>query len=199
MSSAIEDISQAMNSIVLEDEEEGGITIKEGNGGIGDGPYVNWSVWGTDRTKRRATWDLIRKLSGDSDKPWCIIGDMNNIPSQSEKKGGRRYPNWLVQGFRDVVEECELSDLDMQGYPFTWERGHGTAEWVEIRLDRALVTKSWTDIFQDAKLINMECSFAQTCWEKHGINNDAQPHESFAEWMENSFNSWDQRKDNWVL
>lgn len=32
-----------------------------------------------NRAKRRATWDLIRQLHSQSQLPWVLIGDMNNI------------------------------------------------------------------------------------------------------------------------
>lgn len=85
-----------------------------------------------NRAKRRETWDLIRFLARDNSLPWVLIGDMNNVACQMDKKGGRRYPSWLIRGFQDVMDDCELMDMDLQGYPFTFERGHGTATWTEI-------------------------------------------------------------------
>lgn len=49
-------------------------------------------------------------------------------------------------------------------YPFTWDRGHGTTKWLEIRLDRALISNSWSrETFQDAKLTNLEVSTFDHC------------------------------------
>ncbi|KAL8099905.1 hypothetical protein AgCh_032239 [Apium graveolens] len=90
--------------------------------------------------------------------PWCVIGDMNNILSHEDKKGGRRYPEWLMQGFCKVVMECNLIDLDLVGHPFTWEKSRGTSAWVELRLDRALVTQRWMEIHEEALLYNIEIS-----------------------------------------
>lgn len=36
----------------------------------------------------------------------------------------------------------------MQRYSFTWERGKGTDQALEQRLDRALVSTSWLNIFE---------------------------------------------------
>ncbi|XP_074342861.1 uncharacterized protein LOC141680570 [Apium graveolens] len=94
-----------------------------------------------DRRKRDETWSLIRMLSSYNTLPWCLIGDMNNVLSQADKQGGRPYPQHLIQGFRDVVEDCNLTDMDLISYPFTWERASGTADHVEVRLDRALVKR----------------------------------------------------------
>ncbi|KAL8126087.1 hypothetical protein AgCh_013389 [Apium graveolens] len=116
-----------------------------------------------DRQKRKETWDMIRMLSSINTDPWCLIGDMNNVLSQADKQGGRPYPQWLIQGFRDVIEDCSLTDLDLDGYPFTWERGAGTGDWIEVRLDRALVSTSFLNIFPNVKLINLEVSTSDHC------------------------------------
>lgn len=83
---------------------------------------------------------------------------MNNVLSQEDKQGGRLYPIWLLQGFQEVLDDCELMDVPLVGYPFTWELGHGTANWIEIRLDRALISPSFVNQFKDVKLINLEIS-----------------------------------------
>lgn len=41
-----------------------------------------------NRSKRRATWNLIRHLHTQSQLPWVIIGDMNNVLGQADKRGG---------------------------------------------------------------------------------------------------------------
>ncbi|XP_073036978.1 uncharacterized protein [Primulina eburnea] len=40
----------------------------------------------------------------------------------------------------------------MEGYPFTWVRSKGTTSMIEERLDRALVSASWLELFPQAKL-----------------------------------------------
>lgn len=111
-----------------------------------------------NRGKRRSTWELIRQLHAQNQLPWVVVGDMNNVLGQADKRGGPMYPTWLINGFQDTLEECDLHDMDLQGYPFTWERGHGTDNWVEIRLDRAVASSSWLSVFKDAKLTNIEVS-----------------------------------------
>lgn len=109
--------------------------------------------------------------------PWCLIGDMNNVLSQLDKQGGRPYPQYLIQGFRDVVEECNLMDMDLIGYPFTWERVTETSERIEVRLDRALISADFLNIFKDAKLLNLEVTTSDHCpilLETHKVNIVAQ-------------------------
>lgn len=79
--------------------------------------YRMMGVYGEpDKTKRRETWNLFRSLKNIDTLPWCLIGDFNNILSHEDKRGGRLYPHWLVQGFQRVVEECDLNDIEMEGY-----------------------------------------------------------------------------------
>lgn len=76
------------------------------------------------------------------------MGDLNNVLSQSEKKGGRQYPQWLISGFQDVCFECNFRNLDLVGYPHTWEKGKGMSNWVQVRLDRVLITQTWSGLFR---------------------------------------------------
>lgn len=73
------------------------------------------------RAKRKETWDLIRRLATNNTLPWCLIGDMNNVLYQRDKKGGRLYPQHLIQGFQEVLDDCELVDMNLNGYEYTWE------------------------------------------------------------------------------
>ncbi|XP_062088874.1 uncharacterized protein LOC133795438 [Humulus lupulus] len=75
---------------------------------------------------------------------------------QQDKRGGRPYPSGLISGFQNAVRYGDLVDLDLLGYPFTWERGRGSTNFIEIRLDRALVTNSWLNLFPHATLTNVE-------------------------------------------
>ncbi|KAK8640532.1 hypothetical protein V6N13_008285 [Hibiscus sabdariffa] len=41
-------------------------------------------------SRKQETWDLFDTLKGQSDLPWLVEGDMNEILDQTEKEGGRR-------------------------------------------------------------------------------------------------------------
>uniref|UniRef100_A0A803PEP9 Endonuclease/exonuclease/phosphatase domain-containing protein n=1 Tax=Cannabis sativa TaxID=3483 RepID=A0A803PEP9_CANSA len=111
-----------------------------------------------NRSLRKNTWDLLRTLHGRSTAPWCLMGDFNNVLCQGEKLGGLPYPSWLIDGFQEVVQQCELIDLDLCGHPFTWEKSRDTAHWIEARWDRAMVSNSWLNLFSSSKLFNLEIS-----------------------------------------
>ncbi|KAK1361570.1 hypothetical protein POM88_046044 [Heracleum sosnowskyi] len=54
------------------------------------------------------------------------------------------------------MNKKEATILSYKGYPYTWESGYGTHKWIEIRLDRALVSNSFMHQFGEAKLTNMK-------------------------------------------
>ncbi|KAK1376100.1 CBS-PB1 domain contining protein [Heracleum sosnowskyi] len=81
---------------------------------------------------------------------------MNNVVSQEDKHGGVQYPRWLVDGFNEVLVETGLNDVNLIGHQFTWERGRGTENWTNVRLDRVLTSNSWLELFPFAKLCNIE-------------------------------------------
>jgi endonuclease/exonuclease/phosphatase family metal-dependent hydrolase len=104
---------------------------------------------------RRAAWNFLKNLSQSSNLPWCVVGDFNDILSPHEKKGRNERASWLINGFRSAVLYFGLSDIHMEGHPFTWFKSLGTVRAVEERLDRALATENWHILFPNAILENL--------------------------------------------
>lgn len=50
---------------------------------------------------------------------------------------------------------CDLHDILLEGYPYTWFRGKGSVNAIEEWLDRAMVTSSWKQLFPNARLHNL--------------------------------------------
>lgn len=70
--------------------------------------------------------DLLRRLARDANLSWCVIGDLNNVVSLQDKVGGSDYPNWLIEGFNEAINDVGLTDMEFVVHPYTWERGRGT-------------------------------------------------------------------------
>ncbi|XP_062102834.1 uncharacterized protein LOC133812999 [Humulus lupulus] len=85
-----------------------------------------------NRSLRENSWRKLRQLASASSLPWCLVGDLNNVMSNKDKRGGRPYPSWLINGFQEAISDCNLIDMDLVGHQFTWERGRGTNNWVEL-------------------------------------------------------------------
>ena len=102
------------------------------------------------------TWSLLRNLNEILTLPWCVIGDFNNILNNGEKRGGKPYPNFLLEGFNKAVLDCDLTDLDLTGHQFTWGKSRGSRSWKKIKLDKVMVNSKWWDVFQSAQLFNLK-------------------------------------------
>uniref|UniRef100_A0A803NMT2 DUF4283 domain-containing protein n=1 Tax=Cannabis sativa TaxID=3483 RepID=A0A803NMT2_CANSA len=94
--------------------------------------------------------DFTVKMEGKPE--WRLTG------VYARQEGGLPYPQALLQGFQQALSDCELTDMELLGYLFTWERGRGTTNWAEIRLDHALISADWFCLFPQAKLSNLETS-----------------------------------------
>lgn len=42
-----------------------------------------------DTSKRSESWSLLSRINQGLDKPWCVIGNFNEITLQDKKVGGR--------------------------------------------------------------------------------------------------------------
>lgn len=73
----------------------------------------------------------------DYNRPWCCVGDFNDLLCQDDKRGLHEHTQWLFSGFRQASSDCNLIDLPMVGYPYTWVRFKGRPNCVEERLDRS--------------------------------------------------------------
>ncbi|PNX85909.1 hypothetical protein L195_g041983, partial [Trifolium pratense] len=83
------------------------------------------------------------------------MGDFNDILSNEEKRSRDDHPPWRIRGFREAIQDCNLIDIPLQGYPFTWIRRRGKPDMVEEKLDRAMATQRWIDLFPNSKLSNL--------------------------------------------
>lgn len=63
-------------------------------------------------------------------------------------------PQWMIDGFRSTVLDCDLIDIHMEGYQFTWFRSRGLDSLIEERLDRVMATPAWRNFFPKARLSN---------------------------------------------
>ncbi|XP_074342053.1 uncharacterized protein LOC141679451 [Apium graveolens] len=106
-----------------------------------------------ERSRRRDSWDLLKSLAAISSLPWVILGDFHDLLREEEKKGRHKHPTWLLNVFRETV--CGISDLPMEGYPYTWERSRGTERWVQEKLDRVFVNEGCKSLFPTNKVYNL--------------------------------------------
>ncbi|KAL9460747.1 hypothetical protein AB3S75_003870 [Citrus x aurantiifolia] len=108
-----------------------------------------------EKSQKKYTWTLLRRLAGLSLSPWLCFGDFNEILNLDEKKGGIEREADMISEFRKVIQECDLKDLGCSWYPFTWSNRRYGPHFIEERLDRFLGSIEWTQRFQDDAAKNL--------------------------------------------
>ncbi|XP_031091035.1 uncharacterized protein LOC115996030 [Ipomoea triloba] len=108
-----------------------------------------------ERNRRREAWDFLRSLAFPTDMPWVVLGDFNDLLFHHEKRRGNPHPDALLRGFGEAVDDCNLFQLPLKGYQYTWERGKGTENWMKERLDKVLVNESWNTLQDGAYVENI--------------------------------------------
>ena len=89
---------------------------------------------------REAFWEELGSIKGLWDGPWGIGGDFNEVLFPNERDRGGRLSN-SMRRFSDIMNDLDLSDLSLQGGPYTWSGGLNGSSM--SRLDRFLVTAVW--------------------------------------------------------
>lgn len=87
-----------------------------------------------DRSRRRESWALLRRLARLSQLPWCTMGDFNDLLSLEDKRGRCYHPYYLMKGFGDAVQDVRLIDIALEGHQYTWRFAFGTERAIEQRL-----------------------------------------------------------------
>lgn len=99
-----------------------------------------------DHTKRQEVWNDITNLQKNSEDPWFLIGDFNEIVDNSEKCGGSIRAEGTFVAFRSFLSSNDLFDLKHSG-PFLSWRGQRHSHLVRCRLDRAISNSNWTELY----------------------------------------------------
>lgn len=118
---------------------------------IWDHNAPSWRITGfygfPERQRRKDSWEFLKSLAAVSQIPWCVFGDFNDLRYESDKMGSIAHPQSLMDGFSETIESCQLTEIDLEGGQFTWEKSRGKPNWVRERLDRAFASSSWLHKF----------------------------------------------------
>ncbi|XP_016196283.1 uncharacterized protein LOC107637374 [Arachis ipaensis] len=99
-----------------------------------------------DRRGKLDTWEELSFLYGLCQAPFCYLGDFNEITQLEDRKGINSLPVSAVE-FKDWIQDMELVDLELTDRLFTWFRGESCS-----RIDRALVSLEWLEVFPETRL-----------------------------------------------
>jgi hypothetical protein len=127
---------------------------------VNEGKSDAWrltGVYGAPETHNRPkTWDLLRRLDGFYQLPWCCLGDFNEVVKLEEMHGRLKRPDRQMQAFRNVLDDCGLVDLGFNGFPFTWCNNRDPPHTTWVRLDRAVANTEWLARYPRARVDHLD-------------------------------------------
>ena len=100
-------------------------------------------------TIRTSLWTHLKNLCNNVTAPRLMIGDFNEIKSVHEVSGGS-FNLARVNLFVDMINHCNLLDMDAEGGFFTWRLSTQTQTHIRKRLDRCMMNVDWRLAFPHA-------------------------------------------------
>lgn len=120
------------------------------NGANGDKEWMCAGLYGwPEGSQKYRTRALIETIKRTVKGPWLCTGDFNEILWSIEKKGGQMRTSMNMSLFRDTLRSCNLCDLGFTGCPFTWSNGRKDNDNIMERIDRAVATPDWRNLFSN--------------------------------------------------
>jgi hypothetical protein len=129
--------------------------------------HIEWRFTGfygnPSRTARKRSWELMKYLRREFDNPWLCAGDFNEVLSASEQLGGNDREEWMMEGFRYVVEYCRMTDLGYIGLPYTWDNRQQGYNNIKVRLDRGLGDDKFMELFDNSTVRHIQTTESDHC------------------------------------
>ena len=71
---------------------------------------------------RQNTWNTLKNIAETQNRPWAVIGDFNEVLNLSKHDGVGSRSQAQIDGFREAVDTCGLSDIGYTGTDWTFEK-----------------------------------------------------------------------------
>ncbi|XP_025638493.1 uncharacterized protein [Arachis hypogaea] len=98
------------------------------------------------RDEKLVVREELSYIAGLYQGPCCFLGDFNEILQVEERRSNDRLP-LSAKDFKDWINDMGLVDLPLTDRRFTWFRGRSCS-----RIDRALVSLEWLEMFPETRL-----------------------------------------------
>ncbi|XP_078154766.1 uncharacterized protein LOC144550656 [Carex rostrata] len=119
-------------------------------------PWLLFAAYGDcDDRRNNEIWSKLSDYSSTNNLPVCAIGDFNCITEQSEKQGGSSKLKAKHKKFRSFLQKAGLMDLGYSGPAYTWANNQKGRSLILERLDRAVVTADWINLYPNSKLFHI--------------------------------------------
>ncbi|KAE9461554.1 hypothetical protein C3L33_06540, partial [Rhododendron williamsianum] len=109
---------------------------------------------------RRGDKSLGGSAKGRNKPPVFSEGDLVDIEVnceddlEAEKQGGMPCSRGRMDQFHSLMSDCEFMDLEFKGPSYTWSNNQEGESNIRIRLDRALATVEWRNLFPLAQVLH---------------------------------------------
>lgn len=96
---------------------------------------------------RERLWKDLRSERLNLHNEWLAVGDFNAVTNMEEVSNPSTFNQRRCKGIIDWMFEESLVDSGYKGPTFTWMRGKDSETFKGARLDRALSTTEWINMF----------------------------------------------------
>ncbi|GLT36832.1 hypothetical protein SLA2020_111850 [Shorea laevis] len=94
-------------------------------------------------------WNRVLNVSRPKVSPWLLMGDLNLIGDNRDKKGKRPPLRTDRRILEELMGSCSLREVAYKRAQYAWVKGD-----ISERLDRALMNDQWSHIFPNAILFH---------------------------------------------
>lgn len=113
-------------------------------------------VYGAVEANEKITqWSHILELSKQVKKPWVLIGDLNIILDPGEEQGGHSTSSSSKTFVTQIIDSLGLQDAGYEGAPFTWSNNRSGEANICERINRALISYQWIQMFHNTKVSHL--------------------------------------------
>jgi hypothetical protein len=122
--------------------------------------FVYGEPWAQDR---HLIWELLHWLDGMYQSSWMVLGDFNEVQWDFEHLPARHRPDRQMAEFCEILAHCDLHDLGLSSLPWTYDNMQKGSKNVRVRLDRAVASLEWTQLFPSAWVQHIVSSRSDHC------------------------------------
>jgi hypothetical protein len=108
-------------------------------------------------------WELICRIKPRSQAPWLMISDFNEALWSFEHMSGRKRSERQMLDFQEILSHYDLHDRGFIGQPWTFDNNQASRRNVNVRLDRAIASPSWSSWFPAARVRHIASSRSDHC------------------------------------
>ncbi|XP_059629586.1 uncharacterized protein LOC132272456 [Cornus florida] len=92
---------------------------------------------------RIALWNFLEHYSTFATGPWMALGDWNAIRFHSDKKGGKKVPQRILNDFNDCLHKAGLSEVHPTNGEWSWCNRQVFLRRIFVKLDRVFLNERW--------------------------------------------------------